>query len=54
MGMDDLTRVIFLLLVFLYFQEAGAVNGNHDLLQSRQKIPLIFPLTLEKNQAFAQ
>lgn len=38
-----------LLLLFLYSQEAGAVNGNHNFLQRCQQILLLLPLTVMEN-----
>ncbi len=34
----------FLLLLFLYSQKAGAVDGNHNFLQRCQQILLLLPL----------
>lgn len=38
-----------LLLLFLHSQEAGAVDGNHNFLQRRQQILLLFPLAVMEN-----
>lgn len=39
----------FLLLLFLYSQKAGAVDGNNNFLQCCQQILLLLPLAVMQN-----